>query len=100
MPGAALKDPRVPPRSSSLRPRPGTVTVQDTALFTTVLFLHTAARETQMTKPAKLQLGKETLRHLTEEPGRRAGGGPGGFGIVIESGYINCFATTSRNCTN
>ncbi|HEU0077190.1 MAG TPA: hypothetical protein VFQ76_06050 [Longimicrobiaceae bacterium] len=53
-----------------------------------------------MTTIAKLRLGKETLRHLTEEPVRRAGGGPGGFGSIIESGNINCFATTSRNCTN
>ena len=53
-----------------------------------------------MTKIAKLQLGKETLRNLTEEPVRRAGGSPGGIGSIIESGVKNCFATTSQNCTN
>lgn len=51
-------------------------------------------------KIAKLKLDRETLRHLTDEPVRRAGDGLAGYAGIIESGQLNCFATTSRNCTN
>ena len=39
-----------------------------------------------MTKIAKLKLDRETLRHLTNEPVRRAGGGPEGYGSWFTTG--------------